>query len=224
MKKVKRKDCPKWKSLEQMRLRLLSESTFTCLVDETKMGFWTHVNGNLTQNKIYCNSLCEKNTFSKFLWFSFDTEKKSWETIKSMNLGRQHVAATVLNGNIYIAGGFQEGDGVKPNSVELYDPKTNEWTNVAPTNKCHGSSALIAFNGFLYTMGGFVGQVERFDPYENSWKEVCDWNSQRRMNSQTFQNFFSCISDWILRLEFISREFGWIQGKVIRDHSNGRIS
>lgn len=191
MKKVKKKDCPKWKSLEPMRLRFPSESTFMCLVDVTKMAFWTHANGNFNQNKIYCDLLYENNKFFKFLWFSFDTENNSWESIKSMNVGRQHLTAAALNENIYISGGKIKIDPLsKSNSVELYDPETDEWKNVAPMNKYRGRSELVAFNGFLYAMGDFSSGIDRFDPLENSWKEVWEWNSKRWLNSLT-ENFIA---------------------------------
>lgn len=71
-----------------------------------------------------------KNVFFLIFLFSFDTETNSWERIKSMNFARVSPAVTVSNGFIYIAGGVDEQYSPEQtaNSVELYNPKTDEWT------------------------------------------------------------------------------------------------
>lgn len=97
-----------------------------------------------------------------------------------MNLSRANASATILNGYIYIAGGVMEiGDEYIPtDAVELYDPKTDEWTKVAPMNQPRSNFALIAWNGFLYALGGDA-IVERFHPFKNGWTMVCESDAER---------------------------------------------
>lgn len=106
-----------------------------------------------------------------FFHSSFDTENNKWETIHSMDLARYYTSATVLNGYIYVAGGWNNGDD-KTTYVELYDPITNDWTKVVPMRKARSEFALVELNGSLYAIGGFTENIQRFNPYTKSWTEV----------------------------------------------------
>lgn len=67
-------------------------------------------------------------------------------------------------------------DHYKSTSFESYDPESNEWTKLAPTNKTPvGRCDLFELNGFLYTIMGRNGTVERYDPCQNRWTEVCEF-------------------------------------------------
>lgn len=50
-----------------------------------------------------------------------------------MNFARVSPAVTVLNGYIYVSGGYAEwcSSDDTANSVELYNPKTDEWITIA---------------------------------------------------------------------------------------------
>lgn len=103
---------------------------------------------------------------------SFDTENNTWETIRSMNTVRYCAHATVLNGYIYIVGGL-----ISAISLELYDPKIDEWTNLTSLNNHHVAFALIASNGFLFAMGS-SDVIKKFDPYKNRWATVCELDDE----------------------------------------------
>lgn len=97
-----------------------------------------------------------------------------------MNYHRELAAAATLNGYIYIAGGMSNEHGNETkvtSSVDLYDPKNDDWTKVAPMNKGRCGFALVASNGFLYAMG-HDAIVERFDPYKNCWTMVYELNGE----------------------------------------------
>lgn len=100
-------------------------------------------------------------------------ETKTWEEIKSMNAVRWFPSAAVLNGHIYVA----SESGQMGNSVEMYDPKSDEWTEVAAMHKHRLIFTLIESNGYLFAMGGDP-IVERYDPRENCWtmvrKKICN--------------------------------------------------
>lgn len=96
-----------------------------------------------------------------------------------MNVVRFCASGTVLNGYIYIAGGRSKESAVTK-SAELYDPKRDEWTNIASMNVARDNFALIELNGFLYAMGGNEDEnvIEKYDPWKNCWSEVCERFSQ----------------------------------------------
>lgn len=93
-----------------------------------------------------------------------------------MNVARQSASATVLDGSIYVAGGYTNVS--KTNSVEVYDPKINEWTQVAPMNMPRCRFGLIASNGFLLAMGDDRA-IEKFDPRTNWWIKVCEFERKQ---------------------------------------------
>lgn len=112
-------------------------------------------------------------------YFSFDTEKNTWEAIKPMIDARHFASATVINGYIYVAGGGAYYNKPKSTSVELYDPKTDEWMSLNHMKKARENFVLVELNGFLYAMGGYDKSVERFDPLKNRWTEVGELNGKR---------------------------------------------
>lgn len=89
-----------------------------------------------------------------------------------MHFCRRYAAATVLNNNIYVAGGY-----VLPYTTldvfELYNPRSDEWTQLAPMNQGRSDFTLIEWNGFLYAMGD-EKIIERYDPEENIWTMVSE--------------------------------------------------
>ncbi len=65
-----------------------------------------------------------------------------------------------------------------------YDPKADEWTEVASMNIQRGGVAAVGFDGFLYAVGGNNGgcslsSVEKYDPHRNTWVHVASMNQER---------------------------------------------
>lgn len=87
-----------------------------------------------------------------------------------MNVGRYYGSAAVVNGYIYVAGGRIDVNTTS-RSVETYDPKSDEWVQLAPMINPRSSFALIKSNGFLYAIGGILAS-ERYDPWKSRWSEV----------------------------------------------------
>ena len=68
----------------------------------------------------------------------YDPLTDTWENKTSMPTQRQRPKANVVNGKIYVMGGFQYRDLPSPNTTidvdvnEVYDPKTDSWTTKTP--------------------------------------------------------------------------------------------
>ena len=66
------------------------------------------------------------------------------------------MGVAVLGDFLYAIGGHDGSSYL--NSVERYDPKTNQWTsNLAPTPSCRTSIGVGVLNGLIYTIGGQDG-------------------------------------------------------------------
>lgn len=104
------------------------------------------------------------------LYFSFDTEAKTWQPIKPMNVARYYASATIVNGCIYIAGGGNDLSSLT-DAVEVYNPDRDKWIPYTPMNKIRNAFALIKTGEFLYALGSHAS-IERYDPWNTCWTMV----------------------------------------------------
>lgn len=100
----------------------------------------------------------------------------AWQTLAPTPTARTEVGVTLLNGNIYVIGGFTP-EGIT-GRVEVYDPATQEWSEAAPLPRALHHVAAVTVNGRIYVIGGFatgmwtpVNSVYEYDPGLNKWTE-----------------------------------------------------
>jgi N-acetylneuraminic acid mutarotase len=101
----------------------------------------------------------------------------AWFTRKPLPTARQEIPHAVLNGKIYIPGGFASG-GLATNIVEVFDPMANAWSTIAPLPTQMHHLAFAAAKNQLYVLGGYTGnsflataRVFAFDFTINNWIE-----------------------------------------------------
>lgn len=78
----------------------------------------------------------------------------SWFLLKPMPHPQNEAATAVLDGKIYVIGGFEK-DGDPTTRVQVYDPSTDTWSE-GPSLKetIHHAGAAVA-GGRIYLVGGF---------------------------------------------------------------------
>ena len=69
-----------------------------------------------------------------------------------------------------------ESDSLIFNSMEMLDPGTDEWQDMAGMTVPRCGLGVCVLDGAIYALGGWVGieigaTVERYDPGENYWRE-----------------------------------------------------
>jgi N-acetylneuraminic acid mutarotase len=126
----------------------------------------------------------------------YDTSTNSWAIKTSGPSPRYGPSCAVINGKIYVVGGYYIRYIASPYSYDyyyakncdVYDPSTDSWTSLAslPTNQVFFSAA--AANGKLYAIGGYdtasyapLSTVESYDPSSNSWSAVQSLPSAREL-------------------------------------------
>ena len=87
----------------------------------------------------------------------FDPKNNRWTEIAEMPTPKALHTASVIDGKIYvIGGGFRRGNGLFKylSTVEVYDPKTDHWTQEQdmPTDRSGHRAEVI--NGNIYIFGG----------------------------------------------------------------------
>ncbi len=137
------------------------------------------IGGYNGKNKTFLKS-CER----------FDTKANKWTPIASLNTQRCAFAATSLNGDkIAVCGGY---DGKKRlDTIELYDPKSEEW-KLLETKLPLPLSNLAAFNPYrdrIVILGGglstgFYTSVQMLDMKTGEWSALAPINDGKDLRNK----------------------------------------
>ncbi|PIO61314.1 kelch repeat protein, partial [Teladorsagia circumcincta] len=113
----------------------------------------------------------------------YDPQRNEWIEAEHLGAMRSGVSLSVLNGCLYVVGGFDGFLALK--TVARLDPRVGRWEEVRPMTtrrQCLGTAVLdgnlfalglAVANGKLYAVGGDDGvtdTVEVYDPKENQWR------------------------------------------------------
>ncbi|RMF78227.1 MAG: kelch repeat-containing protein [Chloroflexi bacterium] len=105
-----------------------------------------------------------------------------WTTGAPMPTPRSEIAATVLDGKIYVVGGlFSRALGIYTAAFEAYDIATDTWAQLAPVPAFLHHTAIAAWDGKLYVIGGYhtlafdeFSEGWAYDPNLDSWSSIAD--------------------------------------------------
>ena len=83
-------------------------------------------------------------------------------------------AAVLLDGRIYVIGGFEGLGNVPTDAVRTYDIATKKWADVAPLPAPRGGHAAVVLEGRIHVIGGGNAQStiaahSVYDPATNRW-------------------------------------------------------
>ncbi|MFS1514157.1 M56 family metallopeptidase [Chengkuizengella sp. SCS-71B] len=119
----------------------------------------------------------------------YNPQTDTWTPLASMNQARDNHATEVIDGKIYVVGGYgYDGEDYRYlSNLEVYNPQTNTWTPLASMNQARGHHHAEVINGKLYVMGGFGNQedynvlssVEMYDPQTDTWTQLTSMNEAR---------------------------------------------
>ncbi|HEY9720540.1 MAG TPA: kelch repeat-containing protein [Oscillatoriaceae cyanobacterium] len=126
----------------------------------------------------------------------------------TMPLGVAGAASTVLNGELYVFGGFSITNGAiaKQSMVQIYDPATNTWRSTTDGKAgappalvpARHSAAACALNGKIYVFGGLtdkglVAPVAIYDPAANTWSSGAPMPTPRAMLAAVAVNGYALV-------------------------------
>jgi N-acetylneuraminic acid mutarotase len=113
----------------------------------------------------------------------YDPRADKWTTLPNLPTQRNHLAADAINGKIYVIGGRFEGGfrSERSDAVEVFDPKTNQWSKRRPMLRPRGGVNGIAANGCFHLFGG-EGNAEHpygiypdhdyYNPVTDTWHRL----------------------------------------------------
>ena len=108
-------------------------------------------------------------TSRKDTLLKFNPQTDKWVSLAPLDFARDRVASAVLNGRIYLIGGYDGTSKLK--DVDVYDPATNSWNSAADLPEAIERSTAESFNGKIYLLGGTGDKVYSYDPSINIWSE-----------------------------------------------------
>ena len=103
-----------------------------------------------------------------------------------MSVRRHSHASVVLDGKIYVMGGF---DGGHLDTVEVYDPQADSWQRVASMPQGQSGHAAAAMGGKIYVTGGETGDDEAensayvYDPQADAWTQLAGMGITRQCHA-----------------------------------------
>ncbi len=165
------------------------------IADETAMGAWTkkapmrfarsEFQAAAVNGKIYVigggrTDLRDGKPFDSYTngdTDEYDPKTDTWRVRTPMPEGGTHNSIAVLDGKIYIAGGFAGRQHTLPTaSLHSYDPATDTWRKLASLSSPRASISLTAVGGKIHAFGGrLVGEEsslpthEVYDPSTDKW-------------------------------------------------------
>jgi N-acetylneuraminic acid mutarotase len=113
----------------------------------------------------------------------YDPVTDTWTQKGDMPRSRASGFSSVVDGKIYIIGGYGG-----PQRVEEYDPSTDTWVTKSEMPSARRSLATSALDGKIYAIGGYVpdaaghpgvATVEVYDPATDTWTTAPDMPSAR---------------------------------------------
>ncbi|KTF76017.1 hypothetical protein cypCar_00047727 [Cyprinus carpio] len=133
-----------------------------------------YVIGGKGENKECLNKVCV-----------YDTKKRQWKDLAPLNSARSLFGVTIHKNKIYVVAGVT--DTGLTSSAEVYDIKTNKWSEFVEFPQERSSLSLVTVGGVLYAVGGFamfpkedsddlmpqeMNDIWRYDESERKWNGI----------------------------------------------------
>lgn len=149
----------------------------------------------------------------------YDTQTNTWRRVANMPTSRTSAKAAVVDGVIYVFGGYNSKDRFfqnwkMPLHVEAYNPQTDTWTRKRNMPVPRINFNLAAVGGRIYLIGGTTGfgeedeqrmdRVDVYDPETNRWRKVPKMLTRREPESVEVVS--TCL--------YVIGGFGWPRERV----------
>ncbi|XP_018594763.2 kelch-like protein 36 [Scleropages formosus] len=111
---------------------------------------------------------------------SYDPRINAWTERRPMAVARGWHCMTSLKELIYAIGGSDDRENSMERfdilSVEAFDPKSEQWTCIAPLLQANSEAGVVTWGGAIYVLGGyswesmaFSSRTQIFDPERGQW-------------------------------------------------------
>ena len=127
----------------------------------------------------------------------YDSQSNTWQRVADMPTPRTSAEVVVVNGIIYVLGGYNAVDNLLKNMkfldiVEAYNPQNDTWTRKQDMSIPHIGFGAASVDNKIYTIGGIIHPldvkpgapgridlVEVYDPGTDMWAKRAKMPTQR---------------------------------------------
>lgn len=104
----------------------------------------------------------------------YDPITNTWANVAPLPVNLDHIQGVALNGRIYYIGGLISWPAPNTNTVYIYNPTTNSFSQGANMTRARGAGGTAVYGGKIYYAGGLhdgnaVNWFDVYDPVANSW-------------------------------------------------------
>jgi hypothetical protein len=117
---------------------------------------------------------------------AYDPASDTWSTVASLPQGLDHVQGVEVGGLVYYVGGLTGFPGPHLDTVYVYDPATDSFTQGSPmpAGRGRGAGGVAVHDGKIYYAGGLhdgaaVPWFDVYDPATDSWTQLVDMPQAR---------------------------------------------
>ncbi|MCB1949661.1 kelch repeat-containing protein [Nitrosomonas sp.] len=154
----------------------------------------TEIAAAALDNKIYATGGFSRPNINNILDFAisrdvevYDPATDTWSVSTPMPEGRHHAGIAVLDGYLYIIGGFAKSGLTvwhAVNTVYQYSPTTQTWRERTPMPTARGALGVTVYQDRIYAIGGYDGEqntgaTEIYDPATDSWSTAAALSAPR---------------------------------------------
>lgn len=148
-----------------------------------KKGDGSNFNGEIDDIRFYNWALSQSNISALY---GENPNQGTWVMKNSMPTPRSSSGSAVVNGKLYVIGGFLGTPNQDTQVVEEYDPSTDSWTTKAPMPTARAGFGVAVINNKIYCVGGSqlnsnrLTTNEMYDPVSNTWSTKAPMTTGRR--------------------------------------------
>jgi len=107
-----------------------------------------------------------------------------WVALPPMIAGRYRPGAVVMDGKMFVVGGYDPSTHKFLASMEVFDDVSQKWYTGPDLNSARAALKLVALEGKLYSIGGwkghkYVNSVEEYNILLNRWQKKGDLKTPR---------------------------------------------
>jgi len=122
----------------------------------------------------------------------YDPLNDSWAVLTPMSIPRVGPAVAVVDGKIYVMGGFNRDTWSANPTVEVYDIATDTWSTGTPMPTPRSWARAVVLNKKIYVLGGvgyhYYNVCEVYDPATDTWTSCAPFKTGRYLHAATAAN------------------------------------
>ena len=139
---------------------------------------------DVTRGIVYVTGGLDNQTLAQINLSAYDTKTNTWSSLPGMKTARYGHEAAFIEGKLYVVGGTGVAGGLT--NGEVFDPVTQQWSNIASLNRARGFASGTAFkdalgNQYWFIVGGqdaatitTISTAELYDVRNNRWLALAD--------------------------------------------------